>query len=268
MADAQHITVDPKAVTVSERMRAVDEDIVDAICAVGLRHELHPIIVRPIYAEGALRPDGVQLVAGGHRLAAAIRLGLGEITAIQQTFDDEQARLVEIEENMVRKGLRGLERARFLYEWKLIYEAKNPEARRGARGGRGGKKNKGEIFPFNKIAAQKLECDPSTVKKAVAVFVGLNGVRARIADTWIADKDTELRALASLDPARQTKALDVLLRDESPAKSVAAALAEIDNTQPRNPDDVAFEKLYAAWHRAGAPVRARFLDAIKAEPTP
>lgn len=248
--------IDPREIVVADRLRAVDGDIVAAIRAVGLKDELHPIIVRPV-------GDALHLVAGAHRLAAALAEGRAEIAAIVQSLDDDAARLVEIEENMVRKGLKGLERARFLAEWKRIYEARNPETRKGAHGHNKGRLENG-IFPFSRLAARKLGCDRSTVEKSVALFSRLtDAVRRRIAGTWIADKDSELRALAKLEPERQAAAVAAMLRAEAPAASVRKALAEIDGEEGAPADERQFARLAAAWEGAGAAARARFAAMLR-----
>jgi ParB family chromosome partitioning protein len=263
MSEAQHISLEPNRVIVAERLRGVDPDVVDALCAVGLRTDLYPVIVRPLRDNNG-EVIAHQLVAGGHRLAAAVQLGLRSIEAIEQPLDDDEARLVEIEENMLRKGLKGLARARFLSEWKRIYEARNPESRNGAHGGRGASRNEKGIFPFSKIAAQKLECDPSTIKKSVALYEGLTEhVREMIDGSWIAEKDSDLRALAALPPDQQTPVLAALLRQAQPATSVKAAVAEVVGAKKTSPEDDQYKSLVQAWMRAGTPARRRFVEMLE-----
>lgn len=267
MVEGRMIRIDPKTIVTGRRLREVDPDVVDALVAIGLRDDMHPIVVRARYDGDELRPGAVELVAGAHRLAAALQLDLAEISAIRRDMDDETARLVEIEENTVRKGLQGLERARFLAEWKRIYEARNPEARNGAHGGRGARRNEKGIFPFSKIAAEKLGCDASTIKKSVKLFADLApDVQAMIEGTWIAQKDSELRALAKLHPVRQKAAALELLRSTTDRpRNVRAALALLDGAVEPAPAEKQFERLAEAWARAGEPARQRFIEKLIAD---
>jgi ParB family chromosome partitioning protein len=87
-------------------------------------------------------------------------------------------------------------------------------------------------------------------------------VRDRIATTWVADKGTELDALAKLGPADQRRVVEVLLRAEDPARSVAAALREIRGTPEEPPDaaDLQYAALLAAWRKAGKRARRLFVN--------
>lgn len=71
---------------------------------------LNPIIV---HAEGGR----IRLVAGHHRLAAALSLGWSEIDAMFIDGDDVRIRLAEIAENLHRAELSRLERAELESEW-------------------------------------------------------------------------------------------------------------------------------------------------------
>lgn len=259
MTATELIRVDPRSIIISDRLRDVDEDIVEAICAVGLRDDLHPIIVRPMYEDGeALRRTELHLVAGGHRLAAALRLQVEKIAVLQKPLDDDQARLVEIEENMIRKDLRGLERAAFLTEWKRIYEDRHPSSRRGAHGHNKGRNENG-IFPFSKVAARKLDCSRSIVEKTVSMFSRIpEDVRHRLSGTQIAEKQSDLMFLASLDPSQQRKA--VTLVGDGSAKNLKAAVAILDGSTVPAPsaEDRQFNRLVDAWSSASGEARSRF----------
>ena len=255
------IRIDPKSIIIADRLREVDEDVVDAICAVGLRDELHPIIVRPVCKDGELRPSEVHLVAGGHRLAAALRLEVPLVHAIEKMLDDDHARLVEIEENMIRKGLKGLERAAFLAEWKRIYDDRHPETKAG--GDRKSKSNRNKsdlVFPFSKVAAKKLECDRSTIDKSVAIYTNLPAdVRKRLIGTKLAEKQSDLLYLASLDPSVQRKAVTLL--GDGEAATIKAAVAVVNGAEEpaSSSKDKQFTRLLDAWSRAGRDVKAQFL---------
>ena len=105
----------------SDRLRPLDEAAVEALMvSIEQRNLEAPIIIRP---HGA----GWKLVAGGHRLEAVKRLGHEVIDAIPRNLDDDEARLAEIDENLIRRELSALDRAIFLAERKAVFDRMNPE---------------------------------------------------------------------------------------------------------------------------------------------
>jgi ParB family chromosome partitioning protein len=79
-------------------LRPLDQDIVGelarSIANVGL---LEPIVVRQT-------PDGLEVVFGNHRLAACRHLGRRRISAMLKEFDDDEAFLARVSENLLRNG--------------------------------------------------------------------------------------------------------------------------------------------------------------------
>lgn len=80
---------------------------------------------------GLLNPITVNsdmtLIAGHHRLQACKELNCYQISAIIIDADEIKAELMEIDENIVRKDLKALERAEQLKRRKELYEKLNPE---------------------------------------------------------------------------------------------------------------------------------------------
>lgn len=109
------------SIILGERLRPVSEDesmarLHDSIADIG-QHT--PIIVRRV--EGGAH----QLVAGAHRLAAQKKRGAPEIECvILDDCSDEEARLIEISENLHRKELNALERDHLIAEWVRIMGAR------------------------------------------------------------------------------------------------------------------------------------------------
>jgi len=81
-------------------------------------------------------PDGFELVAGAHRIAAGRLIGLVDIAANVVDLDDIDARLAEIDENLIHSDLSVLERGEHLVERKRLYLLKHPDTAAGVAGGK------------------------------------------------------------------------------------------------------------------------------------
>lgn len=195
---------DISAIDTSNRLRPVDPSRVEALAAsfseIG---QQQPIVVRPM-ADGA---NGVILVAGAHRIAAARLLGWTEIAAIWLDLDEASARLVEIDENLIRNELSEIDRALSLAERKRIYEALHPETK---HGGKRPKKAADQVANlatwarFSKDAAKRTGMSERTVQRAVDLVASLSpDAIALIRGTKLADNQAQLQALAALDPVDQ-----------------------------------------------------------------
>lgn len=197
---------DIAAIDTSNRLRPTDPARVEALAAslneVG---QQQPIVVRP-RADGA---NGLSLVAGAHRLAAAVLLGWTEIAAIWVNPSEAEARLIEIDENLIRNELSEIDRAISLAERKRIYEALHPETK---HGGKRPKTTKDQVVNFttwsrfSKDAAKRIGLSESTIQKAVQLAVALSPEAvALIRGTDLADNGSQLKALATLTPDQQVK---------------------------------------------------------------
>jgi ParB family chromosome partitioning protein len=222
---------------------------------------LQPIAIRYLH-DGAYK-----LMAGGHRLAAARLLGWAEIPAFVFEATGDEARLAEIDENLVRHELNPLDRAVFLAERKALYEKLHPETRHGAQGGRGARRNEADTLSFSKDTAARVGLDERTIQRAVMIASRLApDVRSRIAGSTIARTQTELLALARRSPAEQRAILDEMLGESPRARNVAAALRLVTGAQPaeHNPDSDKFAKLVSLWGRSGPVARRDFLTHLAA----
>ncbi|MQP67500.1 hypothetical protein GE253_19420 [Niveispirillum sp. SYP-B3756] len=222
---------------------------------------LQPITLR------YLRDGAYKLMAGGHRLAAVRQLGWTEIAAFVFEANGDEARLAEIDENLVRHELNPLDRAVFLAERKALYEKMHPETRHGAQGGRGAKRNEDDTLSFSKETAARVGLDERTIQRAVMIASRLApDVRSRIAGSAIAHTQTELLALARLPPAEQRAIVDEMLADSPRARTVAAARRLVTGGQPEelDPESNKFAKLVALWGRCGPVARRDFLTHLAA----
>jgi len=163
---------------------------------------------------GLLQPIVVtkdkKLIAGFHRLEACKLLGWQEIYCIIREYDELEAELAEIDENLIRAELTVLERAEHLRRRKEIYEAKHPEARR-PQGGRR-PKNSEIISPFSEATATKLGVSPRTIQQEVQIAEKLaDDVKEAIRGTPLEDSKKDLLELARKSQEEQKKTVAQLI---------------------------------------------------------
>ena len=106
-------------IRVEPRTRQLNEnkvvELLESIERVGL---INPISVRLITKKD--EPYSAVLVAGNHRLQAAMRLGWKSIDVVILEGDEIDARLYEISENLHRAELSVLEQADHINEWRRL----------------------------------------------------------------------------------------------------------------------------------------------------
>lgn len=245
------------------RLRDIDPDYV-ALLASSLEQQglQQAIVVR-------LVGNRHVLVAGAHRLAAARSLGWTHIAISMRELNDEEARLVEIDENLCRRELNALDQAFFLFERKAVYERLNPETKQG-----GDRKSiKRQSLPFD------LALNPQRFTKDAAERVGLSERAVRLAlqiassldpeavsylrGTSFADNQNALLKLSTETPARQ-RTLARQVRDGK-AKTLDAARVAAGFQEPSTDDPQArhYAALLDAWSKADAETRARFVKDIE-----
>jgi len=205
-ASSPLILADITSIDASGRLRPVDEAHARWIAASmnegGL---IEPIIVR-LHPTG----NGLKLVAGAHRLRGGQINGDAQIAAIMIEATDDEARQIEIDENLARRELTALERAEFLAERKRTYERLHPEAAHG----KAKKPKKGAASPkdanfasfaaFAKDAAKQVGLSVRSVQLATQIASGLSPEAVDlIRGTRVADNQAQLQALAALEPEQQ-----------------------------------------------------------------
>lgn len=244
----------------TDRLRPVDEAWVAALAESIRDHGLEqPIVVRP----NPLSPsDHFVLVAGCHRLAAFKLLERTEIPAIIRDLSKDEARLVEIDENLMRRELDPLDRAVFMAERKAVWERMYPETAHG--GDRKSRKNKGEnqvamiATRFSKDVAARTGISERSIQMACRIYAELGpDAIARLRSTPLAGNQAQLLLLTKMDAQRRSAAIEAAVAAK--ASTVSAALRSVGLGAPA-PDaaEVQFRKLCEAWDRAGAKARKRF----------
>ena len=237
------------------RMRPVSDAAVAALIASietigGMKDEIH---VRK------MRGGKFRLIAGGHRCAAAAKLGWATVPAKVWDCTAAYAQLLEIDDNLAHAELAPLDLAFFLAERKRVYEKEFPQATRG--GDRGNQHTGGrqtDIMSFCQSVAEQRGMSDRHVRRILAAGERLEATDVatlRKSERPITLKD--LQDLAKVgDPEQRSDACRQI--STGYAKSVKAALSD---PKPHVPDDEKkFAALLSAWDRAPMSVRRRFIE--------
>ena len=204
------------------------------------------------------------LIAGGHRLEAARRLGWDEIEAkVWTDVTDDWARLMEIDDNIAGAELNALDTALFLAERKRVYEKLHPETKAGVAGGLARQGLASDIVSFADASAEKFGVSKRHIERMVAA-----GTRLDPRDVALlrkAPRPITLKDLAEIakinEPTDRYEVVEALA--EGRAKSAADARRSIDASEGSgasiaDPVEAALKALKTAWSRAPKEARRRF----------
>lgn len=239
------------------RLRDIDPDW--AMCLAGMFEETEHKTPIDIEAVG----DRFRLVAGGHRLAAAKILKWKEIRCrilVPKTDQPaEEMRLHEILENLGRKDFNALERCEAFFELKRVYEVLHPETKHGGKRGNqhtGGEKRQVAIFAFCQNATETTGLSRRSVELAVQIFNGLSpATRERLKGTLLANKQSDLKALAELDHQPQAKVLDLILGEDPKAGSIADAKQMLSGLKPPKESEILLKRVGDILPKLSRPAR-------------
>lgn len=240
--------------------------LADNIEEVGL---LNPITVRP-----SKDGQGFILVCGGHRLAAFGELKRETIPAFVRQLTDEQARQVEVQENLVREDLTVLDRALHLATEKAIYEARNPVAKRGGDRRSDQMRNVAHLISsrFTLDMAEALDCGEDTIKRAIQIAKGVTPeLQAEITGTDLENNQAQLLKLVKY-PEERRPVLARIMREEGYGK-VSDADQHAEGRRPKakpnqSDKEIWMRKIHALWAHGRKHWQDDFLtmiDAVRAE---
>lgn len=236
----------------TDRLREIDEAYAQVMAgSMAERGQRQPV-------EVVRRGEAFRLVFGGHRYRAAQINGWASLKAVITDATDAEVRLAEIDENLIRRELTKLDRARFLLERKRLYEALNPGSKHGGDR-RSDQAAKMATWSFADDIGEKTGLSDRTVQRACEIASRLSPEAIkRITGTSLADHQASLEALAKQPAERQAQALDQMLAAENPAGTVGEALDRIDGrAKPPAPSKAV--KAIDLWGRMGARDRREFL---------
>lgn len=253
-------------IVVKDRLRPVSEAGVEAIMAsveeLGVIKD--PIHVRQVNHQGGK----LVLMAGGHRLEAAKRMGWAQIPATVWTCNDLWAQLMEVDDNLASAELTALDNAIFLAERKRIYEELHPET---AAGAFKGNRHTGSlaadnmsVASFAATTAEKFGLTERHVRRMVAAGAALDLQEAqqlRLAPRPVTL--TDLQEIGKIGEADERREVVRQLATGEAKKAAAARKAYRfrDNPPaPNSPVDTEYMTIKKAWLRARKEAKRRFVE--------
>jgi ParB family transcriptional regulator, chromosome partitioning protein len=251
-------------ILIGPRQRPIDRDYAAVIGASMKEHgQLQPIVVRATPA--AQSP--YTLVIGGHRCTGAEIHGIEMLDAIVVKANGADAQLLELAENLHRRDLSVLDRAYFVQAYRDLWESKFGKINSGRVN-----RDKLSLFTaegassFSQAVAEKLGLCTRSAKRLGLISSKLHpDLRASLQSSPAADNQSQLLALAKLEPQKQRQ-VAVALKAEPDVKK---ALAIVDPA-PRLPkakieQAVLLSRLVTAWEDASEDTRRQFLEHIGME---
>lgn len=251
--------IDIADIVVADRLRAVDAArtsfLAENMDVHGLRQ---PIEVRRVKHDNSIR-----LIAGAHRLAAAASLDWTVIDAvIVSVANEDEARLLEIDENLVRNDLNVFDEARFLVERKEVWERLYPETQWGSNRGssqadgrqtdnssvwQNGDDEKrvdnlsthkntdangrGDILSFCQDIAARMGIHERTIRRKVTMYMRLSPqAREIVGGTPLAGNASELEAIGKLPEENQAEvAIAVTLGQDARVRDAVMRLCRTED---------------------------------------
>lgn len=206
------------------------------------------------------------LIAGGHRLEAAKRLGWDEIEAkVWAGVSDDWARMMEIDDNIAGAELAPLDVAVFLAARKRVYERLHPQSAAEAfKGNQHTGKLAADIMSFATATAEKFGMTDRHVRRLIAAGSRLDPRDIQLLRA--APRPVTLKDLGEIaqveNSAERYDVVEALAGGR--AKSAAEARRQIRaakgaGTPIEDPVEAQFNALVKAWARAGMAARKRFV---------
>ncbi|WP_336802018.1 ParB/RepB/Spo0J family partition protein [Kaistia sp. MMO-174] len=248
------------AIHVGNRLRDADGDRVAVLkVTVGDRGLQQPIVLGE-------NVHGLHLGAGLHRLTAVMQLGWLRIPASIKTISDDPARAavelryIEVIENLDRKELTALDRARHLAALHDVQQQLNPTKRRGGDRRSEDFKLQSLQFDLAEDLAERVGLSPRSVALAISISRGLSPKSmSRLQGTWLADHQAQLKLLSDQKPAAQEQILGAIFADPPKAASVMDALALLEGIS-KEPSSAPWTRLSGTFARLSKRDQFTFFD--------
>lgn len=241
-------------IDVGERLRTIDPDYAGMIAA-SMQEEGQrtPIEVRKTGKR-------YKLIAGGHRLEALRLAAIETAWCVIKKVSDEEAELLEIDENLCRRELSALDRATFLARRQDVYQKLHPEVQAGGDRKSDQMLKLEHLIPtFSKATADKLGLSRQTIDRSISRFKHIMpDVREKISSTWLADSGVQLDALAKETPDMQREVAEAVHQWPT-IKNISEIIRQLKN-QPKKAPPTTYDKLVALWNKADQATKLRFHD--------
>ena len=256
------IPMDPVSIVIPEgRLRSVDpgavQQLAESIAIIGLQS---PINVR-------LNPDDTGtciLVTGAHRLEAIRLLEWPSIDTLLIDGSEQEIRLIEVSENLIRKELTRLGRAKSLHEYKHLCIAIGTASTRGGDQRPADESGDRAAPSWARETGEVLGLTPRSVHRAVGIAEGIRDPLAEALEkTPIADREGELFRLSQMPADEQDDVLHRLQEAESPPKTLKDVLPPADPSPPGA--EAQLRRLDRAWESADPEPREEFIASLTAE---
>ncbi|MFN3513423.1 MAG: ParB/RepB/Spo0J family partition protein [Phenylobacterium sp.] len=274
-----------KSIMVAPRLRPVDPAAV-ANLQVSIQETgwFGAVLVRPL-PDDDLGPR-YELVAGAHRLAAMKGLGRQTIPATIRVLSDDEALQIEIDENLIRRGLTPLERGEMIVERFAVWRRRFPERVAQADGQampkRGRPSNSAKFAELSGGAPQTMGfaaetaadvgLSERTVRAAFSTVSNLPAdLRAQMRGTPLARNEGLLRQLAAIgDRKEQAKVAELILSGaaKNVADARAAAAGNAPSTPVQTPTDEVLKTFRKLWGSASTSARAAILNDLAGRKLP
>jgi ParB-like chromosome segregation protein Spo0J len=243
-------------------VRAADVDrLAESMSKIGLQT---PISVRYFPDRPGLdgTSDSTVLVAGAHRLAAAKKLGWDSIDCVVLDFDDVEAELWEISENLHRAELSALERDEQIAKWVDLVGRKRVQSEQVSVGGRGNKGGEAQ-------ASRELGLSRPDVHRAVKVAGIAPEAKEAARAAGLDDNRSALLEAAKEETAgaqvNVIKGIAALKQDTRKKKKSRKPRFVAPKSTPEQRDEFDLQGIQAFWEMASDNARAEFLKSVRSE---
>jgi len=243
-----------KDIIIGDRSREINDAWVEVLMVSIKSHDLiNPITVW-------MNGDKCHLVAGLTRITAVERLGHETIPInVSKAKSFEEAKILEVSENIARNELNAFDRARHLFDLISVNEKLHPEIKHGGDRKSEGVKNQVAILAIRSDIAEQVGLSERVVRRDVAIWKGLTPAsRTVVKATWLARHQAGLQQLSAQSPKVQKKICDLLFCEKPQVSNVTDALIIINKI--RVPTHI--EKRFSSINKALDSLTENQLDDI------
>lgn len=264
LIETRNVPLGDVRVDLGDRLRPASEAGVAAVMASieELGEALTPIVLR---RKGSGQAARLVLIGGLHRLEAYRKLGRETIRADIWRYNDDWARLAQIDENLASADLSTLELATFLADRKRVYLKLHPETGQGAAGAAARwDENATDTMSFASSIAEKRDMSERHVRRLIQVGESLD-IQAKVLLRQLPKPPgfNDLVRLSECGPLEQVDAVRLMLGEDAPkmADAIGTIRGEVKPPKP-SPEDAQFRDLLERFERAKKPAQRRVMSEL------